>query len=487
MINSYLYQYFCGLKYIVLNKKDYKIFEIITSLSDKEIRQIRKMLKSPFFTRRADISLLFENLIKYFQKYESFPDTKLLFKKVYPKSTWDYLKLRGTMSDLLELIEECWLINYWRVEKVQSKLIISDLYRRRNLNKCYSSALKKTDQLLENQTKRNAEHYHHLLGFWTQQMKYKSSTSRTDEDLYLQEVSDTNDILYLIQKLQITCAQLSHQLARKRSYDYGLLNDLLQRINQERYLNIPAIAIYYYCFKFLTDSDQLIYFQQFKQLLNKYGHHFSKEELEAPYRLAINFCIPKINEGVSSFIRDSWDLYKEGLAEGILLENNYIPRFTFNNVIAAALRLNELDWIEQFITDSSSQLEDTIREQTISYNLARLEYARENYAKALLHLHSLESKDADVLTNMSFKIYMVKIYLDLNEFDTLNYQLDSFEQFIRRNKVNDYHKTNILNLIRYIRKIVALPIYDKEEKERIRSQIEAESILSERSWLLTKV
>lgn len=456
----------------------------MTSLNEKEVRQLRKMLKSPFFTRRVDIKNLFETLVKFTASNKPIPSVEAIFQKVYPEETWNYLKLRGTMSDLLELIEECWMINYWRTEKIQSKLIILEMYRRRNLDKCYSSAVKKTRQLLDHQAKRNVDYYQYLLEFQAQQVEYQSSTRRT-ENLYLQELSDTNDILYLIQKLRITCAQLSHQLVRKTAYDYGLLTDLIQRIDQEHYLKVPAIAVYFYCFKFLTETDNLDYFQKFKQLLNEYGSYFSKEDLEAPYRLAINFCIRKTNEGVSSFIRDSWDLYKEGLAEGILLENGYIPRFTFNNAIAAALRLHELDWIESFINRSSDLLEETFKDQTISFNLARLEFAREDYEKALLHLQRSENKD--VMNNMISKILLVKIYMNLGEVNSLLSHLDSFEQFIRRNAVSDYHTTNILNIVRYSRKIVSIPRYDKTEWDKLRQQITNELILSERTWLLEKV
>ncbi|MEM9822728.1 MAG: hypothetical protein AAF985_16730 [Bacteroidota bacterium] len=468
----------------MLDQKEYKLYTVIQSLEKKEVRQLRKMLKSPFFTRRADVRQLFEVLIKRHLKGKVFPRDAQLFKEVFPGEAWDDLKLRGTRSDLLELIEEYLMIAEFRNDAIQSKLLMADIYRRRNLAKCYTSAMKQCNQLINIHPKRNADYYQYLLDYQVNQMKYQSSTKRT-EHLYLQEISDTNDVLYLIQKLQMICAQLSHQLVYKTDYHFGLLTNLLEEIGQEKYLKIPAIAVYYYCFRFLTESEQLTYFQSFKNLLNDHRHQFSKEDLEAPYRLALNLCIRKINEGEHSFVRDSWELSKEGLAAGILFENSYIPRFTFNNAIAAALLLEEFNWVAEFIEQYSIHLEPTFREQTISFNLARLSFAKEEYEQALLHLQSAEYKD--LVNNLISKMLLIKIYWELQSFEALLAHLDSFQQFIRRREVSDYHRINFLNTIRYVRKIAAIPSYDKAERARIRRQIQEEEILTQRNWLLERV
>ena len=465
-------------------KKKTKIFSIISSLSEKEIRQMRKMLKSPFFTHRTDLLDLFNCLVSYTVQRKPLPKSEVLYKKVYDNADFNALRLRGAMSELKTLIEECWIINALRADKIKSKLLVSDIYRRRKLNRCYESNLNKTRQLLNNHPKRNADYYLNILDFEKDQMKYQSSTKRT-EHLFLQEISDTNDVLYLIQKLQNACAQLSHQLVYKTDYDKGLLSNLLEVIKQDKYLKIPAIAIYYYCFLFLTEENSEIYFRKFKDQLFKYRHHFTKEDLGAPFRLALNLCIRKTNEGVISFIRDGWELYKEGLAEGILYENDHIPRFTFNNAIANALLVKEFDWINNFILEATPKLEATFREQTISFNLARLEFARKNYGKALVHLQSSEYKD--LVNSLISKMLLIKIYVELKEYESLNSQLESFEKFVRRREVSDYHRQTFLNAIRYVNKIIALPTFAKEKRAALRVKIANEQILTERAWLLEKL
>lgn len=461
-----------------------KLLNIVTILTKKEVTQIRKMLKSPFFTNRKDLGNLFEILMGFAEKSKPFPSRSVIFKKLWPNKKIHDLKLRAVMSDLLQIIEECWLINSRRANQLESQLTLADIYRQRKQDKSYKSTLKKTEILLNNFPYRNADFFKYQLNFQTEQMDFHSQSKRTDH-LFLQEISDSIDELFLIQKLRHTCAQLSHALVIQTNYNYGLLNDLIQSIESKNYIQNPAIAIYYYCFRFLTDPNQIEYFQKFKTQLENTAHLFTQEDLEAPYRLALNFCIRKINQGVSSFIQDSWDLYKTGIENGVLLENNQLSRFTFNNTIAAALKLKKFDWITNFIQTNKNKLTPDFRDQTISFNLARLAFEQQQYGDALLHLQNAEYKD--LVNSLIAKMLLVKIYVELEEYESLDSHLDSFQQYIRRREVSDYHRTNFLNIIRLTKKVITLPIYGKKEREKLRKEIEGTEVLSERKWLLEKV
>ena len=465
-------------------KRTYKLYDIIESFNEQEVRQMRKLLRSPFFVMREDLKNLFEFLVKCSAKNKGMPAQEMVFKKIFPGQSFNALRLRGAMSDLLERVEEFLVITHRRQDKLMSRLILSQIYRQRKLDKCYRSNLKKTEQLLNEHPKRNASYYQHVLNFHVENMKSEIASKRTDH-LYFQEISETNDIIYLIRKLQNACAQLSHQSVYKTDYNFGLLKYFIEKIEQENYLNIPAIAIYYYCFQFMTEKEGLPYFQKFKEQLNTYKNYFTIEELQGPYRLAINFCIRKSNEEELFYTQEGWELYKEGMAESILIENNLISRFAFNNMVAMALLLKEFDWIDEFIKTSADKLETTFREQTVSFNFARLEFAKKNYGKALVHLQSAEYND--LVNILISKMLLVKIYFELEEFDSLSFQLDSFQQFIRRREVSDYHRTNFLNIIRFVKKIMALPTFDKTEKRKLKKEIEEEKILTERAWLMEKI
>ena len=465
-------------------KPNYKLYHLIEVLSKSEIRQIRKMTVSPFFLERTDVGRLFDFLVNEWFQNQSFPKKEIVFQHTFPKKKFNDLQLRGTMSDLVELIEEYLLIQHRRNNKIATKLLLAEIYRKKKLEKSYSSTVKKTEKLIANHAKRNAAYYQNLLDFQMEQMEFKIATKRT-EGLQFQEISDTWDVLYLIQKLRHVCAQLSHQSIFKQDYNFGLLSDIVGVVEQKKYIEVPAIAMYYYCYRFLKEEFSFEFFQKFREQLTNYRHHFSQRELQDPYRLAINFCIRKLNTGEKFFIEEGLKLYKEGLAEGILLENDFLPRFSYNNMVAMAILLEEFEWVENFIQTSSGLLAPKYRKPTISFNLARLEYARKNYGEAMLHLQNAEYKD--LVNNLISKSILMKIYYELEEFDSLFSHLDSFQIFIRRREVSDFHRKNFMNVIRFVKKLVALPELDKKARKALREEIESEEVLTEREWLLGKI
>ncbi len=462
----------------------HKLFNLIATLSPKEQRQLKKFLKSPFFVVREDVRILYQTLLPYAKKNRPFPPLEKIHSKVFNGKQYNALQLRGTMSDLLELIENYLLISIRKSESIQNQLLLAALYRKRNLEKNYKSTFKEVEKLIKDQPLENATFYQNQLAFQTEQMKHQSASKRT-EHLFLQEIGDTHDILYLSQKLKNTCAQLSHQLVYKTKYNHGLLNYLLDHIEQENYLKYPSIAIYYFCFRFLNDEPSKLYFQKFKEHFFLHKNKFTKEDLEAPYRLAINFCVRKLNDGDELYLREGFELYKEGLQEGILLENNWIPRFTFNNAIALAILLKEFEWVSTFIEQSNNLLETSFRAQTISFNLAKLAFAQCDFEAALSHLQTVEYKD--LITVLISKMLTIKIYYEMEAHDALYASMQNFGQFIRRNNVSDYHRGNFLAVLRLLKKILGLQTYDKAAGKALKEEILATKVLSEKKWLLEKI
>jgi len=81
----------------------------------------------------------------------------------------------------------------------------------------------------------------------------------------------------------------------------------------------------------------------------------------------------------------------------------------------------------------------------------------------------------------------LKIYYEIDEISLLEFHLESFRSFIRRREVSDYHRENFQNIITFIRKLIAVFPNDSAERQKLRTAIAQEKILSEREWLLGKL
>ncbi len=463
---------------------NYKLYDVFETLTKVEIRQFRQFLRSPFFNKRSDLEVIFEYLAKLKKKGTPLPDKSILFQKAYIGEDFNDLKIRAAMSDLQELIEEFLLVNFHRKDALKTKLTLCEIYRTRQLSKHFIKTEKKAQNLLSQTSNQNVDYYQHLLSLQTELAHFHTSNKRS-EPLNLQEVSNTIDHLYLLQKLRHSCTQLTHQKVYKTSYDHGLLHHVLERIEAEGYLTEPLIAIYYYCYQFLTNPNQSHFFQQFKTSLLQYQAVIDKQEQKQLHYMAINFCIRKINEGDSSFVEESFDLYQYGLSSGILLENNLLSRFTFNNIIGGSIKLNRLKWSDDFIEAHQNKLDKTYRESTICFNRGRIEYARKNYREAI-HFFQKAAYE-DLINILIIKSHLLKIYFELKEFDVLDSHLQSFSAFIRRRKVSDFHRKNFLNFIQLVRKLTTIPSYDKARKEKLKKEANQKDILTERKWFLSEL
>ncbi|MCB0579426.1 MAG: hypothetical protein KDD10_08975 [Phaeodactylibacter sp.] len=461
-----------------------KLWLLFETLSEKELRQLRNFLRSPFYTRREDVFRLYEHLRRHRKKGVVALTAEGAFAYTFPDEAYDSLKLRGTMSDLLELIEQYMLSKHFEKGKLPADFALVSIYRSRGLDKHFRWAMNKLKQKVSRFPYQNADFHSHKLAYQMELMYHQTRNRRTGR-LNLQAVSGQMDCQYLAQKLRHACTQLSHQAVYQTEYDFGLLSPIVAQVEAMGFLDVPAIAIYYYCYRFLTEAYSLEYFQAFREQLAGHAALFPEEERKDLYLLAINFCIRQLNRGSAPFAREAWEMYRIGLREGFLLDNGQLSRFAFNNIVGIALKLGETAWAADFIEQYHSSIGDDFREATLSLNQARLAYARADFGRALLLLQNVEYED--LVTNLIARMLLLRIYYLQGELDALSSQLSSLENFVRRASFSQFHKENYLNIARFVKRLISLPPYDKEEREKLRQDIEAADPLSEKEWLLAQL
>ncbi|MEM1320228.1 MAG: hypothetical protein AAGG75_08225 [Bacteroidota bacterium] len=463
--------------------KKSRLITVFYTLSGKELRELSKWVRSPFINQQESIVHLFDYLTECRQQLQLVPSKAQAFGKVFPDQAYQDVKLRLLMSDLLKIIERYLVHADYFQDPIKVKLRLATLYRQRQLDSQFERTSRDIRRLQERSQLRDANYYYDSYREQLEQFQFVSSTQPTGE-LQFQQMSKTLDIAFLAFKLRQSCLQLSQQTVYKSGMDSSFPSDLLHYIEQ-RYLEEPVIRIYYHCYRSLTLPEEEGDFRQFRRLLQEDDSIFTDIELRDLYLLAINFCIRRVNNEEHHYYNEVLQLYKTGLARGYLTEQGQLSRFTYHNIVVAGLRSGEYSWVEQFIHDYKEQLERRYQDSSFSFNLARLEYFRKNYSPALELLQKSNYKD--LLLNLAAKTVLLKIYFELEELSLLDSHLEAMNMFIRRKKVIGYHQTNYLNIIQYTKKLMAVNPYDRADRLRLRQQIEAEEILTEREWLLEQL
>lgn len=457
--------------------------QLIKSFNQIEIKEAISYLESPFFNRRKDLQQLFGYLSECLHVLDVTPTREQVFRKVFPNEKFDDQKLRLLTSYLMRQLEQYLLVKECLNSPLQTQHLLLRAYRKKDLPKHMLKNFRKQQQQIDKQAFRHAQY--HQAAYWQElelyQMESQAGRSRAHN---LQVLEDHLHHSFLSMKLRQACHLIAHQAVYKTDYESEMIEALLANASQPEYEAVPAISVYLFCYKILANPDEDAYFYSFKEKLFAHINHFPKAEMRDLFLLALNFCIRKINEN-RPFFKEALELYRKGLENKILLENGQLSRFTYTNIVGVALRLQETEWVAEFIKSYRHFLEPAWQEATFSLCAARLEYTRKNYDKALLYLQKADYRD--FINNMVAKIIQLKIYYEINEIDLLESHLKTMRGFIGRNKRLGYHQRNYRNIITMSQRLIRINPYDKQAKERLKQQVESAEPLTEKGWLLERL
>jgi hypothetical protein len=464
------------------------VWQALVTFSPLERKHFRQWLQSEFFNRRTQPVLLYEYL-QHCIVNKQIPSrekaNQFIHKEQDRTTAFNDLAMRLLLSELLGHIETFLAYNNYFTAAENVALQAANAYRKRGLDKHFNQCLQSAYNQWEQQPNRHTEYWNANAAIAYERYQYLSVGRRT-EPLNLQDVSDQTDLAYMANKLRHACFARTHQAVFKTDYQFGLLDAVIEYLsNKTELLAHPAIGLYYYCYHFLLHQDSDTYFQTFKQELLAKSQQLPEDEVRNLHLLAINYCIKRINQMDTPYMKEALDLYKSALAGNLLLEYGQLSHFAFNNIVAIALRSDETDWAAEFIKKYAEKIEKKHQTATYHLNSARVAYVQGKHDEALLHLQKADYKD--LINNLIAKTLQLKIYYEMGEADALDAHLQSMQTFIRRQRIIGYHKINYLNIIKYAKKLATHNQNDKKERAKLADQISGEQYMTEREWFLSQL
>ena len=146
------------------------------------------------------------------------------------------------------------------------------------------------------------------------------------------------------------------------------------------------------------------------------------------------------------------------------------------------MKLQDYIGIERFIATNGIFLNEANRENTISFNKARLYFTQKNYKKTMPLLLSIEF--SDTLWNLASKFMLVKIYFETKEYEALIGLLNTFKVYLFRQKKIGYHKERYKNIIKFSEKLYATIEAPKAKKLKLKYEVEQATDLPDKEWFL---
>lgn len=459
-----------------------KMIALLEKLDPGERRRFRKWISSPYHNTNPLLSKFYD----YIDERKGFTERTLkkerVFAYLFGNVPFDDLIMRRLMSEFLHTLEDFLTHEERRESPALKALMRARLYRRRQLPQAAGRHIADAMHYIREQPEHGPHFF--LDAYYVQEERLRQANSR-DAVLNLQEMNDHLGAFFAAETLRNACTAASHRAIYRIDYQIPYLDAILENCVAGTYDHRPVIRLYYLCYQCLTRTDASDAFHALKDMLPRADGWLPQEELRNLTMVAINYCIRRVNTDAPSFMREVFNLYQTGLEQGVFMENGEMSKFTYKNIVSAALTLGETAWTEDFITRNAALLPAAYRGDYERFCLAKLRYAQNDHAAALALLHNLSFDD--VLLELGARVLLLKIYFENGEWRLLNNFLTSFERFVSRKKTLAYHAPNYLNIIQLTRKIILFRNGQKpagdEERNALLARIHSERPLTEREWL----
>ncbi|MFK7809278.1 MAG: hypothetical protein AB8F74_15850 [Saprospiraceae bacterium] len=458
-----------------------KLLLLLNSFSPKEINNFLVFLENPLVNKREDV----RELLRYWMK------TRLKFKKEegfqtifshqdFKVKTWHLLTSR-----LFKLAEQFIIFNELKDDDILQKTLLAKAYRKKQLPTLFESTINATSKSLEKTSGESVDRLHQMFTLEYEHYDYIASHNRK-ERTNLQRVNDLLDQYYISIKLRNACLALSRKTMNQEQYEIHFLQDALDKIEaQPTLLNSPAISMYYYCYKSITEVESEQWFSLLREAITAHSSLFKPAEKRDITLLAINYGIKKLNTGDGFYVRETFELYRHSFAEGYLLEDKIMPEPMYYNVVALAVKNKEFLWAQDFATDYKKFLNPIFQEPLYNHSMGLLQYKQGKLEESLQTLALVDTKISFVL--LAVKSLQIKIYYELKEVDALDSLLESFRVYLQRRKDLGYRKENFENLVTFVKRLLSIPYKSKKEKEELIKEVKNATIFSEKEWLLSQL
>ncbi len=462
--------------------KETKLVTLFKSLSIIDLRQIQKMIRSPFYTTNEHLLTLF-NLLR-----SSYPDCdsgKLekhkVFKRLFPKHDYSDIKLRNLNSDMVRIIEDYLIYKEMKFDNIGRRKKMLRIYLDAGYLDWVDRELKKMIGELDKLPYRDAVYYKHMLDLRLIQLEYVEKKKLDSRYILLEEWEEMLDNYYEHSKARHKIAFNSLKKIVKPvtnntnniEKDKNVLLGLYQKIDQ----------------LYSTDNLDLFFLikSEFEENIQLVRPNIQKELL----KLLINFTIKQMKLDDLKYNKVTLELYQLGLKNKIIFGEGYLSDNDYFNIVACGAKAKAFDWTQNFIEEYEKYLSPNYKLDIKTISLSTFYLHKKEFSKAidLIKTNQFSQFQINEVARMhAIRCYYELFLLDDTYYDLVITQIDSNERFMRRNKKLPIERfqTN-LNFLNFIKKLIKIRTAGKlKEKEQslMREELLKLKITLSRSWLL---
>ena len=475
---------------------NHKLILLLSSLSRKEMTRFREFAESPYHNKHKGVLRLAQYLSAAYPDFtKDACQRETLFQHIYPGSAHNQSKLAVIFTYTVRLLDLFLEIDAFTNTPSHRIPYLLEQLRQRKFLKGFEKTLAKAEHESEEQKERSADWYYERYLLATESDYYFTTVAERRRDSSLEDKQHFLNHYFIAVKLRDACEMAVRTRILQVTYADPMIEVALKQVEEaeDTYQNIPAINIYYRLYQMITKTDGAYYFNVLIHLKEQ-QEALPVDELKNIYNYLQNYCIRKINAGEPEILQELFQLYQIQLQKGLLLEDEQLSEWHYKNIVTTALRLKELEWVYRFINDYRKALPATARVNAYQFNLASYHHAAKEYHKVLDLLAKVEY--SDLRYSLGAKALLLRTYYDLGEYNTLYALVDSFRQYLVRNKLMaDGQRQGYYNLFKLTRRAAILQenkdYYNyrryQREWQRLQDDSNSAEAIFNKSWLQQKI
>lgn len=479
-----------------------KIISILKTFSEDDVKDFKKFIASPYFSRGRNFEKYFNSLIKFYPEFE-IPKEKF-FKIYFGKKEDEEGKqskiLRTLNHDFAKVLDDYITADSIKHLKFYSDYLLLEGYSHRGL---YNLAHDKIPEVIESKEYFDTGFIKELQMLLLKNLEshYKNQLNKNSEIYNV--VENQSEVLlslifsfsvHLLNSLKINGNSFNVQRKTEQlslfldNFDFEKFIENL-RADYPDYkkikLNIILVCILLNNKKFESSYKELndLYIDAFDELdirdklnyfmhvLNYYTSYQSEEIIRMKFEL-VKFAISK-------------KLFPNG-------ELKFLNTGAYKMFLLAGLHAMELEWTDEFIKEYIELIIPEDKENIRNYSNAYIEHYRGNYLKSLDFITKFKFEN-EVFTH-DMKLMLLKNYYELAKqsesyLENLDYSIDAFSHFLIENKkVSEYYRMSGKSFITGMRLLIKLRFGSaKRKKEEIKYDVEKFRTETNNLWLISKM
>lgn len=462
-----------------------KLHLLLSSLSAPELNRLAKFLKSPYHNDDQHLVRCFAALLPYYKKQQpALPERARLWKSTGESAALTNLRFARLLSDLLKKTEHFLTVERLRESRQDATYFLLDAYNNLAMQKHFQAPYVFAVEQLEKQPLRDSDYFFHRFRLNVQQYHFLENKMQRTTQKNLQETIHSLDVFYLINKLRYSAAVLHYKQFLNMEDPPGL-QGLMAQLRTEP-PTVPVAEIYYYIVLTLIQPDTESHYQRLSNLLFKHTALLQEDTRKEVFAYTLNYCIRKINRGLSQYQVELFKLYKDALKLGLLLQGKQLNPWDFKNIATVALRNKEYKWTASFLEKYLPLLPKAEQENARTFNQARYFFATAQYDRVLQLLQHVEY--SDIFYMLDSKTTLMKTYFELREYQPLLSLKESFRILLRRKKmISPQNRTNYGNFARLLMSLYRSGPGNRAKLEVLKKTISNTQNIADKSWLEDKV